>query len=232
MPMRDAAAAARGPSERRAAAIPAGRGRTGVGRDTAIPLDKTELPRPSLDRKPRGRPRGLADRGTRACRPIDRERREQDCVSEKQSERTWVLRLPARMARAGPAAPTAFAAVTRLAAAKPARRDRRRALIVDGARSEKCASTGLLTTPKHRCDRIIPYSFRAVEQSSTSAEHCTRLRQKKTEKTLRIFSFGAEANNANSCCRSFAKKRRSSVGGDTDRVARDAQTRCSWLSAR
>ena len=154
--MRDAAAAARGPSERRAAAIPAGRGRTGVGRDTAIPLDKTELPRPSLDRETRGRPRGLADRGTRACRPIDRERREQDCVSEKQSERTWVLRLPARMARAGPAAPTAFAAVTRLAAAKPARRDRRRALIVDGARSEKCASTGLLTTPKHRCDRIIP----------------------------------------------------------------------------
>ena len=68
--MRDAAAAARGPSERRAAAIPAGRGRTGAGRDTAIPLDRTELPRPSLDRKPRGRPRGLADRGTRACRPI------------------------------------------------------------------------------------------------------------------------------------------------------------------
>ena len=146
--------AARGPSERRAAAIPAGRGRTGAGRDTAIPLDRTELPRPSLDRKPRGRPRGLADRGTRACRPTGTSK--QDCVSEKQSERTWVLRLPARMARAGPAAPTAFAAVTRLAAAKTARRDRRRALIVDGARSEKCASKGLLLTTVRHWDRIIP----------------------------------------------------------------------------
>lgn len=230
--MRDAAAAARGPSERRAAAIPAGRGRTGVGRDTAIPLDKTELPRPSLDRKPRGRPRGLADRGTRACRPIDRERREQDCVSEKQSERTWVLRLPARMARAGPAAPTAFAAVTRLAAAKPARRDRRRALIVDGARSEKCASTGLLTTPKHLAAIGLFPSFRAVEQSSTSAEHCTRLRQKKTEKTGLYFFFRSRGKycivlqklreEASLFCR---RRHRSSRTRRTD-------TRCSWLSAR
>ena len=127
-------------------------GRGSRHRDTArqnrtsetVPRSKT--PRPSA--------RSRRSRDPRV--PADRERREQDCVSEKQSERTWVLRLPARMARAGPAAPTAFAAVTRLAAAKPARRDRRRALIVDGARSEKCASTGLLTTPKHRCDRIIP----------------------------------------------------------------------------
>ena len=66
---------------------------------------------------------------------------------EKQSERTCPEAAGEDGAR-GPAAPTAFAAVTRLAAAKPARRDRRRALIVDGARSEKCASKGLLlTTP-------------------------------------------------------------------------------------
>jgi hypothetical protein len=102
--------------------------RARVARPRRFPTETTCGTRPSIEN-----PAGVraCRRSTRARRPIDRNVVEARFGEE--SERTWVLRLPARMARAGPAAPTAFTAVTRLAAAKPARRERRRALIVDSA---------------------------------------------------------------------------------------------------
>jgi hypothetical protein len=124
----DAAAAAPRPHRPRGGGEARAGSRARVARPRRFPTETTCGTRPSIEN-----PAGVraCRRSTRARRPIDRNVVEARFGEE--SERTWVLRLPARMARAGPAAPTAFTAVTRLAAAKPARRERRRALIVDSA---------------------------------------------------------------------------------------------------
>ena len=124
----DVAAAAPRPHRPRGGGEAREGSRARVARPRRFPTETTCGTRPSIEN-----PAGVraCRRSTRARRPIDRNVVEARFGEE--SERTWVLRLPARMARAGPAAPTAFTAVTRLAAAKPARRERRRALIVDSA---------------------------------------------------------------------------------------------------